>query len=103
MKWWQTKVAYELYPKSFLDTKGQGSGTIRGIIDAFPSVRSVKDIAVHDYGPDRRLHTMRIVGEISPDSAAEMKRRIRAALGTDAVIEIENDADRNNRGQIRQE
>ena len=79
------------------------SETIRGIIDAFPSVRSVKDIAVHDYGPDRRLHTMRIVGEISPDSAAEMKRRIRAALGTDAVIEIENDADRNNRGQIRQE
>ena len=29
--WWQKKVAYEVYPKSFLDTRGQGTGTIAGI------------------------------------------------------------------------
>lgn len=33
MKWWQKEIAYELYPKSFLDTAGKGTGTIRGIIE----------------------------------------------------------------------
>ena len=25
-KWWHEKVAYQIYPKSFLDTKGNGIG-----------------------------------------------------------------------------
>ena len=32
MKWWQEKAIYELYPKSFLDTTGSGSGDLRGVI-----------------------------------------------------------------------
>ena len=32
-KWWQDKVAYQIYPKSFNDTNGVGIGDIRGIID----------------------------------------------------------------------
>ena len=31
-KWWHDKVAYQIYPKSFLDTKGDGIGDLRGII-----------------------------------------------------------------------
>ena len=31
-KWWHDKVAYQIYPKSFLDTNGDGIGDIRGII-----------------------------------------------------------------------
>ena len=31
-EWWQEKVAYQIYPKSFLDTKGNGIGDLRGII-----------------------------------------------------------------------
>ena len=30
--WWQEKVAYQIYPKSFLDTKGNGIGDLKGII-----------------------------------------------------------------------
>ena len=29
-KWWHDKVAYQIYPKSFLDTNGDGIGDLRG-------------------------------------------------------------------------
>ena len=32
-EWWQEKVAYQIYPKSFKDTKGNGIGDIKGIIE----------------------------------------------------------------------
>lgn len=31
-KWWHDKVAYQVYPKSFCDTNGDGIGDLRGII-----------------------------------------------------------------------
>ncbi len=32
-KWWHEKVAYQIYPKSFYDTNGDGIGDLRGIIN----------------------------------------------------------------------
>ena len=32
-KWWQDKVAYQIYPKSFYDTNGDGIGVLPGIIE----------------------------------------------------------------------
>ena len=31
LKWWQKKSVYQIYPKSFLDTTGSGTGDLRGI------------------------------------------------------------------------
>ncbi|MTK06147.1 MAG: alpha-glucosidase [Hungatella sp.] len=31
-QWWHDKVAYQIYPKSFLDTNGDGIGDLRGVI-----------------------------------------------------------------------
>ena len=31
-KWWHKKVAYQIYPKSFCDSNGDGIGDLRGII-----------------------------------------------------------------------
>ena len=40
-KWWHDKVAYQIYPKSFLDTNGDGIGDLRGIISKLDYLKKV--------------------------------------------------------------
>ncbi len=40
-KWWHEKVAYQIYPKSFYDTNGDGIGDLRGIIEKLPYLREL--------------------------------------------------------------
>ena len=42
-KWWYDKVAYQIYPKSFLDSNGDGIGDLRGIIS---KLDYLKDLGV---------------------------------------------------------
>ena len=42
-KWWHDKVAYQIYPKSFLDSNGDGIGDLRGIIS---KLDYLKDLGV---------------------------------------------------------
>ena len=30
-KWWQNSVVYQIYPKSFLDSNGDGIGDLQGV------------------------------------------------------------------------
>ena len=34
-KWWQDKIAYQIYPTSFYDTNGDGIGDLPGIIESW--------------------------------------------------------------------
>ncbi len=40
-KWWHEKVAYQIYPKSFYDSNGDGIGDLRGIIRKLPYLREL--------------------------------------------------------------
>ncbi|GAE92094.1 trehalose-6-phosphate hydrolase [Gracilibacillus boraciitolerans JCM 21714] len=40
-KWWQKSVVYQIYPKSFNDTTGNGAGDIQGIIDKLDYLKNL--------------------------------------------------------------
>ncbi|WP_323989804.1 alpha-glucosidase [Nguyenibacter sp. L1] len=39
--WWKEAVVYEIYPRSFKDSNGDGIGDLRGIIDKLPYIRDL--------------------------------------------------------------
>ncbi len=40
-RWWQSKEVYQIYPKSFLDTTGKGTGDLRGVIRKLDYIKSL--------------------------------------------------------------
>ena len=45
-KWWKEAIVYQIYPRSFQDTDGDGVGDLRGIIDRLDYVKSLGVTAV---------------------------------------------------------
>lgn len=39
--WWQDKIVYQIYPRSFYDTNGDGIGDLRGIIAKLPYLQNL--------------------------------------------------------------
>ena len=88
-KWWHDKVAYQIYPKSFCDSNGDGIGDIPGIISkldylkdlgvdivwlspCYPSPLADQGYDISDYyGIDPRFGTMEDVYRL----IAEAKKR----------------------------
>ena len=41
LSWWQRKGVYQIYPKSFLDTTGSGTGDLRGVLERLDYIKSL--------------------------------------------------------------
>lgn len=74
------------------------------IIESAGGVYSVEDIAVHDYGPNRRILTMRLIASPCGKSIDKIRHALKEKLGMEAVIEIDEILTQpNNCVQSRQE
>src|SRR5215204_5749980 len=41
MPWWQTGIIYQIYPRSFQDTNGDGIGDLQGIAQRLPYLQEL--------------------------------------------------------------
>lgn len=77
---------------------------IYSIIESAGGVCSVGELAVHDYGPGKRILTMRLTVAAGQDIAEHIRQEIHHQLDMDAVIATQEfDKMQNNRPQSRQE
>ena len=58
--WWRNGTFYQIYPRSFQDTNGEGVGDIAGIVDRLPYLQG--------------WHS---AGSVSPSHAADINRDVR--------------------------
>jgi 1,4-alpha-glucan branching enzyme len=40
-KWWHNSVVYQVYPRSFMDSNGDGIGDLKGIISKLDYIREL--------------------------------------------------------------
>lgn len=40
-QWWHGRTAMQIYPKSFYDANGDGTGDLRGIIEKLDYIKSI--------------------------------------------------------------
>ena len=39
--WWKNSVVYQIYPRSFKDSNGDGFGDLKGIIEKLPDLQNL--------------------------------------------------------------
>ena len=55
--WWKEVVVYQIYPRSFKDSDGDGVGDLKGIISKLDYVKSLGVDAVFPFSPQFILTT----------------------------------------------
>ena len=55
-EWWKEGVVYQIYPRSFQDSNGDGVGDLRGIINRLDYIKDLGDEAPQSHELPRRVH-----------------------------------------------
>ena len=77
-EWWRGCVIYQIYPRSFQDTTGDGSGDLQGITSRLGHVAS---LGVDATNPNQALHLYESCGfRVVSSSTAYRKPVLREAL-----------------------
>ena len=53
--WWQNSVVYQIYPRSFFDSNGDGIGDLRGLIAKLDYLNDGNPASTTDLGVDALL------------------------------------------------
>mgnify|MGYP000612476080 CR=1 FL=1 len=46
LSWWRGRVIYQIYPRSFADSNGDGIGDLAGTTEPLPSIASLGVVAI---------------------------------------------------------
>ena len=85
-RWWRGAVIYQIYPRSFLDTNGDGVGDLAGIVEKLDYVASLGVDAIwispfFKSPTSPTIATSTRCSARSPISIACWRRRTRSASG----------------------
>ena len=72
-KWWHDKTAYQIYPKSFLDTNADGIGDLRGIISKLDYLKELGIDITQAQIDEMKAH----IDDIDYEKAAEYESKLR--------------------------
>ncbi len=93
INWWNDRIIYQIYPRSFCDSNGDGIGDINGIISKLPYLKDLGVGAIwlspvypspnHDFGYDIADYC-----DVNPEygTLEDMKRLIKEAEKLDIKI-----------------
>ena len=58
--WWKEAIVYQIYPRSFKDTNGDGIGDLKGIIEELDYIKSLGTLGRKSKAPHQPASTSRV-------------------------------------------
>ena len=84
-KWWNDKIAYQIYPKSFCDSNGDGIGDIPGILTKLTAVMADEGLNIENMTNKSRGNAAYTIFDVTGTIPASLDADLKAL---DAVLRV---------------